>query len=338
LVLFRLYELYEYCRLDGRGYLEICLLRMSSDEEVIEGLSDGSESNYSDVNNNDADDETYSSSSSSDESDGASRTLLFLCEEGILDKALLRVREWDEEYPPGTQPKDEKMSKEESDARSRIRRDILQKNPHNGNYALHEILAGGTSGNSAPELVRRLVYRCCADYPLESKRIFQARPRGSYGRTLLHWCAWSRAQPSILRQVLFAYPEAMCLRDDRAHERRTPLEISQRYWPNDPMTTTLREMRNTYVPYRLRLSVHLCIYRHFITDARTPFDKEDRKATGLTPRAWFVASVIGYALQREMKSLAMHIVSFIGNKAKIDAKTRTRRRSGQSRSKKRKKA
>lgn len=315
---------------------------MSSDEEVIEAADGGSESNYSDNNNNsdeDADDESYlSSGSSSDDSDGTGRTLLFLCEEGILDKALMRVREWDDKYPPGTQPNGGKTSKVESDARSLIRRDMLQKNPHNGNYALHEILAGGTSGNSAPELVRRLVYRCCADYPLESKRIFQARPRGSHGRTLLHWCAWGRAQPSILRQVLLAYPEAMCLRDDKAHDRRTPLEISQRYWPNDPMTTSLREMLSTYLPYRLRLSVRLCVYRHFVTDAQTPFDKAHRKETGLTPRAWFVASVIGYALQREMKSLAMHIISFIGNKAKIDANTRTRCRSGQSRSKKRKKA
>ena len=254
----------------------------------------------------------------------------------------MRVRKWDEQYPPGAQPSGRIMSRDESDSRSMIRRDILQKNQHNGNYALHEILAGGTSGRSAPELVRRLVHRCCADYPVESKRIFQARPRGSNGRTLLHWCAWGRAQPSIVRQVLLAYPEAMCLRDNRSHGQRTPLEISLRYWPEDAMTTTLKEMLDTYVPYRLRLSVHLCIYRHFITDARTPFDKADRKAARLTPRAWFVASVIGYALQREMKNLAMHIISFIGNKAKIDATStpRTRSKSDESkvsRSKKRKK-
>jgi hypothetical protein len=31
-----------------------------------------------------------------------------------------------------------------------------------------------------------------------------------------------------------------------------------------------------------------------------------------------VASIIGYALQREMKSLARHIISFVGKKAKVD--------------------
>jgi hypothetical protein len=50
-------------------------------------------------------------------------------------------------------------------------------------------------------------------------------------------------------------------------------------------------------------------------DARkilTPFNKVDRRITGLTPRTWFVASLIGYTMSREMNNLALHIISFMG--------------------------
>lgn len=67
---------------------------------------------------------------------------------------------------------------------------------------------------------------------------------------------------------------------------------------------------------------NLCIDRifklsnhHAGDDARkilTPFNKVDRKNTGLTPRTWFVASVIGYTMSREMNNLALHIISFMG--------------------------
>ena len=276
-------------------------------------------SNYSPDANEHEDDDSYSSSDS-DESDTSGRTLLFLCEEGQLDKALARVKEWDEEYPPGSARVSSDAtdaSKVESAYRSSIRRQLPQKS-HGGNYCLHEILAGGTSGRSAPDLVQRLVRRCREDYPLESQRMYRAQPTASYCRTLLHWCAWGKTSAAILRPIMMAYPEAMCLRDDKSHGRRTPLDIAERYWKDDAITGILRSSLETYLPFRLRLSVHLCIHRHFVTDKRTPFDKADRKETGLTPRAWFVASIIGYALQREMKSLARHIISFVGKKAKID--------------------
>jgi len=291
---------------------------MSSDNDEEQDIASSSEgSNYSSDANAGEDEDDDSYSSSSDESDSASRTLLFLCEEGQLDRALDRVRGWDEQYPPGSAGADN-MSKAESAAdRSSIRRQILQKS-HGGNYCLHEVLAGGTSGRSAPDLVQRLVRRCREDYPLESQRIFRAQPKGSYCRTLLHWCSWGKTSPAILRSIMMTYPEAMCLRDDKSHGRRTPLDIAERYWKDDAITNLLRSSLETYLPFRLRLCVHLCIHRHFVTDRRTPFDKAGRKETGLTPRAWFVASIIGYALQREMKSLGNHIISFVGTGAKID--------------------
>ena len=312
---------------------------MPSENEDGDASSSSSEaaSNYSsDANSVEDEDEDDDSYSSSDESDSASRTLLFLCEEGQLDKALERVRDWDERYPPGTATRISNasgMSKEEGADRSSIRRQLLQKS-HGGNYCLHEILAGGTSGRSAPDLVQRLVRRCREDHPVESQRIFRAQPTASYCRTLLHWCAWGKTSPSILRPIMMAYPEAMCLRDDKSHGRRTPLDIAERYWKDDAITALLRSSLETYLPFRLRLCVHLCIHRHFVTDRRTPFDKADRKETGLTPRAWFVASIIGYALQREMKSLAKHIISFVGKKARIDGMRSAPKRKANSKAKK----
>ena len=310
----------------------------SENEEHNDDMASSSSeaSNYSSEGNDDEDgDDSYSSS---EESDSAGRTLLFLCEEGQLDKALERVRGWDEKYPPGTGTSTTdgsagRVNKEESTDRSSIRRQLLQKS-HGGNYCLHEILAGGTSGRSAPDLVQRLVRRCREDYPLESQRIFRAQPSASYCRTLLHWCAWGRTSPAILRPIMVAYPEALCLRDDKSHGRRTPFDIAERYWKDDPITALLRSSLETYLPFRLRLSVHLCIHRHFVTDRRTPFNKTDRKETGLTPRAWFVASIIGYALQREMKSLARHIISFVGQKAKIDGMRSTPKRKANAKAKK----
>lgn len=112
------------------------------------------------------------------------------------------------------------------------------------------------------------------------------------------------------------------------------MDIAERYWKDDAITALLRSSLETYLPFRLRLCVHLCIHRHFVTDRRTPFDKADRKETGLTPRAWFVASIIGYALQREMKSLAKHIISFVGKKARIDGMRSEPKRKANSKAKK----
>ena len=336
---------------------------------------DDIESNYSnDDDNVDDDDNDYDDESNyeSEEDDGSSRTLLFLCEEGQLDKALIRVREWDEQFPHrGTttaKPKSTRISEGDADELSTdstaaarynaaaavamstiIKRELFRKNSSTGNYCLHEILAGGTSGKSAPELVERLVRRYRTDYhPVESQTIFRARPTvGSHGRTVLHWCAWCKTTPKILKLVLHADPESMCLRDNKSHGYRTPLDIAQRYWPEDGITRILKSSIDTYLPYRLRLCVHVCIHRYFLSSTEdnctskttrtgtrksllTPFDKADRRSAGLTPRAWFVASVIGYAMQREMKDLAMRVLSFVGYGAKIDKRICNKRKSRKS--------
>ena len=150
-----------------------------------------------------------------------------------------------------------------------------------------------------------------------------------------------------------ACPEAMCLRDNKSHFHRTPLEIAQRYWPNDEITNVLKLALRSYLPYRVQHCVRLCVQRLFLTPmlandskdkAHTdqenpptlkPFDKKDRRSAGLSPRSWFVASVLGYALQREMKGLALHIISFVGCGAKLEPKNRARKRKRKTKPKKR---
>ncbi len=311
------------------------------------------------------DDEDDDESYESEEDDGSGRTLLFLCEEGQLDIALKRVKQWDELFPlpVGTNLMPANEDSESSPAsathaiategitEATIHRELFRKNPNTGNYCLHEILAGGTSGNSAPELVECLVrrYRSLGSRPLANnhhfyQEVFMAQPTvGSNGRTILHWCAWSKTTPNILKLVLGACPEAMCLRDNKSHFSRTPLEIAQRYWPDDEITNILKSSLQTYLPYRLRIYVQLCAERLFLhqegvsQDAKEatktsqryalkPFDKQDRRIAGLAPRSWFVASVLGYALQREMKGLALRILSFVGCGAKLESKKRKERK------------
>jgi hypothetical protein len=133
----------------------------------------------------------------------------------------------------------------------------------------------------------------------------------------------------------------MLLKDNVSHGSRAPYEIAKRYWSDDPITMILKSSLDSYLPYRIQFNVHLCINRIFklssslsssssssssssdtTNDTRkkqilmTPFIEVDRKIAGLTPRTWFVASVIGYTMSREMNNLALHIISYMGHGAK----------------------
>ena len=310
------------------------------------------EENVKEVDDNDDDylsDSSYESDSSDDE-DVSNRTLLFLCEEGQLDRALIRVRDWDKRYPPCSgdntakkKKKNMRTADDDDTARSIIKQELFRKNIHTGNYCLHEILAGGICDKSALELVERILERYRTDYPNESRNIiFKAQPKDSNKRTILHWCAWSKVPSYILKQVINANPECMLLRDNLSHGSRTPYEIAKRYWSDDPITKILKSSLDSYLPYRIQFNVHLCIDRifklsnhHADDDARrilTPFNKVDRKNTGLTPRTWFVASVIGYTMSREMNNLALHIISFMGYGARnVGSKNKRKRKNTQKR-------
>ena len=308
---------------------------VDDEEEEEEEENGNDDSEYED---------TSSSSDDDDEYDDPRRTLLFLCEEGLIDKALQRVRKWDELYPPRSISSSETNADivdHDTTTRLLMKKQLFQKNPRTGNYCLHEILAGGICGErSAPELVRRLLarYRHNGDDDRTTARntIFAAQPPDSKGRTVLHWCAWSKVPTDILHQVIVMNPDCLLLHDHRTHGARTPYDIAKRYWgTQDTNTLLLQSLRKSYLPYRIQYHVHLCINRIFNVSSASaaaaaststskltsvaaaaivavPFNPQDRKRMKLKPKIWFVASVIAYTKQRSMETLASHIVSYMG--------------------------
>ena len=62
----------------------------------------------------------------------------------------------------------------------------------------------------------------------------------------------------------------------------------------------------------------------------TPFNEQDRELYNISPQPWFAISVLGDLLQREMKPLMQHILSFVGYDAKVeydnDSKYSTRKK------------
>jgi hypothetical protein len=297
---------------------------VASSDDDEEYVSDGAETSDSEWDDSDGEDERL-----------GGRTLLWLCQEGQMDRALEKVVGWDREHPVRVAAWSTDNTSSSHDAGgggNRIpHQELFQKNT-DGNYALHEVLMGGTADPSALALVRRLVARYRSDYPVESRIVFQTRPQ-SHGRTVLHWCAWGNNTSDVVlwKQIMLTYPESLCLRDDKAHGTRTPLEIAKHYWPNSVATPLLERWTQNYLPYRLQRTVHLGAHRHFVTSALTPFDKNDRKRAGLAPRPWFVASVIGYSLQREMLGLALRILSFVGKGAKVSAGKKKKKKASGSR-------
>ena len=152
----------------------------NNNEESL--VSDNDHSGDDDDDDDDYDDEYCDEDESyeSEESDGAGRTLLFLCEEGQLEQALKRVRAWDEARPIQASGAGQRALE------VTIQREIFRRNPSTGNYCLHEILAGGSAEEAAPELTLRLLRRY-ARHKETLRQVVQVRtmllatPRGSHG-------------------------------------------------------------------------------------------------------------------------------------------------------------
>jgi hypothetical protein len=176
-------------------------------------------------------------------------------------------------------------------------------------------------------------------------KMLAARPP-SHQRTALHWAAWGNAKLEIVQALVRGYPEALLLRDKRNQNQRTPAEILKHYYYNPhrnndntshPDTTKrdyLEGCTTSWRQHRLRLAVHLSVHRYFPSPSSldavpctlppppplTPFDPHDRKQTHIKPKPWFVLSVLGSLVQREMKPLAVHILGYVGGQARVAQK------------------
>ena len=148
--------------------------------------------------------------------------------------------------------------------------------------------------------------------------IFMAQPKN--GLPILHVCAQqANIPPRLFRMVIQICPEAMYL--PVTYEGscdRTPLDFLDGQCSN--LEGILKTSLRSYLYDRVRICVYLCVTKLFLRKktrwkirprrAWIPFDDVDRRKAGLTPRSWFIASVLGYILQREMKDIALLILSY----------------------------
>ena len=267
---------------------------------------------------NEGDASSHSSSEWEEDEEEASlrqRSLLWLCREG-------QIRFAREKF-------DNLINENKQD---QLRREIFQCGRGDRNYALHELLMGGTSDRNAYRLTLQLL-QFSKEFAEEHRSMLIMQPP-SHKRTALHWAAWSNSSMGVMEPLLQGNPEALALKDEAG---RTPLEIYHYYFcsrrnnhtpnPDDPRLKYLERMTHSWTQHRLRLTVHKCLVRYFVTQALTPFDKKHRKETSLTPRPWFVLSVLGTLIQSEMKPLVHRILQYVGGKAKLaSAKSRSKKR------------
>lgn len=241
------------------------------------------------------------------------RSLLWLCQEGQIQFARRRF---------DTLFNGKKMDQLKTEV-FRVARDK--------NYVLHELLMGGTSDSNAYKLSIQLL-EFCKEYPNDYRQMLLTQPP-SHKRTALHWAAWGNAKMEILQPLAFGNPEALVLKDTAG---QTPREVLHYYFcssrndnlpnPNDPRLLLLERLATSWTKHRLRLTIHQCVARYFVTQQLTPFDKSHRKETNMKPKAWFVLSILGTLLQREMKPLVHRILQYTGGSAKIAAKGKVRKK------------
>jgi len=288
---------------------------MISEDEATVGQDSYLESEWSNQGADESGDD-----SSADEHLEQNRTILWLCQEGQIHLARKR---FDSLLSTGDNATASKHKK--------LRKEVFQVG-RDKNFPIHEILMGGTSDRNAYAMTLAIL-DFAKKFPLERQRMLSTAPP-SHGRTALHWAAWGNAKLEILDGLVRGNPESLLVKDKKSQGERRPLEILKRYFSNrnssttmDPRVAFLERMTASWVSHRVRLSVHLCANRYFGPGDRTdspliPFKKSHRQYAGIKPKPWFLLSVIGYLLQREMKPLALRIISFLGGNAKVEPKKR----------------
>ena len=240
------------------------------------------------------------------------RTLLWLCQEGQIQYARRRF--------------DSLLEAKKTD---QLKREVFQA-ARDKNYPLHELLMGGTSDRNAYQLALQIL-DFCKGHPNEFRTMLITQPP-SHKRTPLAWATWGNAKMEVLQPLALGNPEALVLKDTAG---RTPAEILRYYFcsnrnnnnnnsnnqppaiNSNPQLTLLERLTKSWTQHRLRLAVHQCAVRYFVTDSLTPFDKAHRKDTKMSPKAWFVLSILGTLIQREMKPLLHRILQYTGGSAKI---------------------
>jgi len=275
----------------------------------------------SEWNGTEMDDDDEEDEENEDSLGRQSRSILWLCQEGQIHVARRRLEAL---IGRGTS---------DNDAAATLKKEIFQIG-HDKNYPLHEILMGGTSDENASAMTLAIM-EITSRYPTEQRQMLSATPP-SHLRTPLHWAAWGNAKMEILVALVNGNPDALLVRDKKNQGHRTPVEILKRYFGNNPDLTDrdrrkipyLERAAASWMSYQIGLAVHLAANRYFGTAGQrepsvvlVPFYPRHRRQSGMKPKSWFLLSIIGYLIQREMKPLVLKILSYVG------VKTGTKRRS-----------
>lgn len=352
--------------------------KSGGDDSEVE-VNEDSESDFDLEEEEDEDDGDESDEETSFRLSGG-KSILWLCQEGQIPLARKRF-EWlrrnqqqqsaSSSHRKGSDRNIDDGDNDECFAKQ-LEKEVFQVG-RDKNYALQELLMGGTSDRNAHQLTLQML-DFSQHYPQQQGRMLSAQPP-SHQRTALHWAAWGNADLSILQRLVKGYPEALVVRDKKDHGHRTPLEILKRYFsdlrsninaataaghshnpdsPPQPRIAYLERCTKSWTRHRLRQEVHKCVLRYFAPHPRqlvhgssssssplglqqhspseaesmsmmlTPFDKVHRKqrANIKSTKAWFVLSVLGSLVQREMKPLALHILGYVGKDAKVASQRR----------------
>ncbi|KAL3936728.1 MAG: hypothetical protein SGBAC_008020 [Bacillariaceae sp.] len=306
--------------------------RNTNDESDDSGDSDGDEGYRTDDEEAD-DEEEYETDDEEEEFKLIqTKSLLFLCQEGQIRLARCRLQLLQHQYL-------------NHNLDIQLQKEIFQIGPADKNYSLHEIVMGGTKEESSSKIIPELL-EIAEQWKGQCLVMMNAQPP-SHGRTALHWAAWGNASLEILRLLVTANPEALLLKDNKSHGERTPLQVWQRYHGSSFTQSALKDdcnwdkfafLSNTtrlWTQQRLRLAIYKAALHWFRRHepCLLPFDKKGRKETRttpkncmITPKNWFVLSVLGYCLQREMEPLMWRILGFVGGKAQVDTPSKRKRR------------
>ena len=306
----------------------------SSNLEVVEGEEEESCgcSSY--------EDEEYDDDSEEEEENFGNRSILWLCQEGQIkvarerfEKLLADSQNEEEDVGVVARRRPPSARTTTSSAPSKLQKEMYQIG-NDKNYALHELLMGGTNDTNAHSLTI-LILESGKQWKGQYLTMLVAQPP-SHLRTPLHWAAWGNASLHVLQTLVKANPEPLLMRDGKNQGNRTPLGILQHYYGptsnrdtnNNSNTSStpiqekiqyLQSATRSWIQHRVRLEIYksaIWYFRH-PENPLIPFCEKHRKRVAkVKPQPWFVLSIVGYLLQREIQPLVSRILSFVGKDAK----------------------
>ena len=282
-------------------------------------LVDTDESSSSSSSKSEATDiESESSYEDDEEEELLGRSLLWLCREDQFKAAGKRLSRLLEENNV-----------------DQLKQEVFEKDRHDGTYMMHELCS---SLCDVEDSMFQQLHEFCLRFPVEYRTVLMTQPRSSHRRTPLHWAGFHQSSfDNIVKPLARACPEALGLLDDAG---RTPFGVFGRcYWKAvshaaDVVKTTIlsrhdhdafKKLGLSWEHHLVRMEVHKCAVRYFVTYQLEPFSDQHRKerAGKMKSQFWTTLSILGYFQERN-KDLVIKILSYVGYNTKQVGKKRKR--------------